>query len=180
MKQLLLRLLAKHVKKKREVVWKDDWAVLWVYDDAVLHEQYYSHLMTPFKLPTTLSSVWTLAKLVVWIHMHMGVHSALAFAAARPGVTTKKRRIKDPPLAFVRLTHLAAGEYDCVLDGAPCRWRAPPDSGRVYDDEVRRWLGDPKGISELYISGEKDGVYFIGYVVALPWLESKWQRAEME
>jgi len=179
-KQVLLRLLAKYVKKKREAVWEDEWAVIWANGDVALHDQYYSHLMVPYKIRTTLAGVWTLAKLVVWIHMHMGAHSALAFAAARPGVAAKKRRVKDPPLAFVRLMHLAAGEYDCLLDGAPCRWRAPPDSGRVYDDEVGRLLRDPRGISELYISGEKDGVYFLGYVVALPWLESKWQKAEIE
>jgi len=174
MRQILLRLLAKYVKRKVENVWGGDWAVIWANDAPHLHERYYSQDMTPFKLPTTLSAVWTLATLVVRIHMNMGAHSALAFAAARTGVTAKKRRVKDPPLAFVRLAQLASGEYDCMLDGAPCRWRAPPDSGRTYDDEVRRWLSEPRGIGEFYIAGEKDGVYFIGYVVSLPWLESKW------
>jgi len=181
-RQTLLRLLAKHVKKRpRGYIYdgEETWVAIWANDTPELHERYYKNGMTPFDkvFYTTLSEVWTLASLAVLVHMHMGAHSALAIAAARPGVVAKRVRLKNPPLAFERLVQLAGGDYDCMLDGAPCRWRASQESGKVYDDEVAKWLSDPRGISELYLAGEKGDVHFVAYVVSLPWLESKWLAA---
>jgi len=184
-RQMLLRLLARHVKKKphgHTYGGGETWAVIWANESAELHERYYRHGMTPFYkvYPTTLSETWALATLAVQVHMHMGAHSALAIVAARGVATVKKVRLKNPPLAFERLVYLARGEHNCVLDGAPCRWRAPPETGKTYDDEVAKWLTDPRGISELYLAGEKGGVHFIIYVVSLPWLESKWSASTEE